>query len=161
VQVSSFAARYVTVLGAVTNPGLVSIDRAYHVSEIIARVGGVKDSAADYIVLRPAKGEERHLTVKTLAVGGPEDDPYVSPGDTIYSPAAELFYISGQVKSPGAYALISDMTLRMAIGRGGGLTDLGSDHGVKITRSGKKLSKVDLDSKIEAGDVIVVVERLF
>ncbi|HEX4182358.1 MAG TPA: polysaccharide biosynthesis/export family protein [Caulobacteraceae bacterium] len=161
VQVSSFAARYVTVLGAVTSPGLVPIDRAYRVSEILARVGGVKDGAADYVVLRPAKGEERHLTVKALAVGGPTEDPYVSPGDTIYSPTAELFYISGQVKSPGAYALVSDMTLRMAIGRGGGLTDLGSDHGVKITRSGKKLSKVDLDSKIEAGDVIVVGERLF
>lgn len=161
VQVSSFAARYVTVLGAVSNPGLVSIDRAYHVSEILARVGGVKDSAADYVVLRPAKGEERRLTVKTLAVGGASDDPYVQPGDTIYSPTAELFYISGQVKSPGAYALVSDMTLRMAIGRGGGLTDLGSDRGVKITRGGKKLGKVDLDSKIEAGDVIVVGERLF
>jgi polysaccharide export outer membrane protein len=161
VQVASFAARYVTVLGAVTNPGLVPIDRAYHVSEILARVGGVKDSAADYVVLRPSKGEERHLPVKALAVGGPTDDPYVAPGDTIYSPTAELFYISGQVKSPGAYALISDMTLRMAIGRGGGLTDLGSDRGVKVTRGGKKLGKVDLDSKIEAGDVIVVGERLF
>jgi polysaccharide export outer membrane protein len=53
------------------------------------------------------------------------------------------------------------MTLRMAVGRGGGLTDLGSEHGIKITRHGQKVPKVDLDSKIEAGDVIVIGERLF
>lgn len=161
VQVTSYAARYVTVLGAVTNPGLVPIDRAYHVSEIIARVGGVKDSGADYVIVRPVKGPERHLVIKTLATGDASEDPFVTPGDTIYAPIAELFYISGQVKSPGAYAMISDMTLRMAIGRGGGLTDLGSDHGVKITRHGQKVGKVDLDSKIEPGDVIVIGERLF
>jgi polysaccharide export outer membrane protein len=72
-----------------------------------------------------------------------------------------LFYISGQVKAPGAYSIISDMTLRMAVVRGGGLTDIGSEHGIKITRGGKKVGKVDLDSKIEPGDVIVVGERLF
>lgn len=98
VQVISFAARYVTVLGAVTSPGLVPIDRAYRVSEILARVGGVKESAADYVILRPGKGEERHLPIKTLAIGSLSEDPYVEPGDTIYSPTAELFYISGQVK---------------------------------------------------------------
>jgi polysaccharide biosynthesis/export protein len=161
VQVVSFASRYVTVLGAVGAPGLVPIDRAYHLSEIIARVGGVREGGADYVVVRPAKGPERRLSVKELATGDASEDPYVSPGDTIYSPVAELFYISGQVKAPGAYSVVSDMTLRMAIGRGGGLTDLGSDRGVKITRGGKRIDKPDLDSKIEPGDVIVIGERLF
>ena len=161
IQVTSYASRYVTVLGAVASPGLVPIDRAYRLSEIVARVGGVKDSGADYVIIRPAKGPERRLVIKTLATGDVSNDPYVSPGDTIFAPPAELFYISGQVKSPGAYAIISDMTLRMAIGRGGGLTDLGTDHGIKITRGGQKVGKVDLDSKIEPGDVIVVGERLF
>ena len=161
VQVSSYAARYVTVLGAVTSPGLVPIDRAYHVSEILARVGGVKDGGADYVIIRPAKGPERHLPIRALATGSASDDPFVSPGDTIYTPTAELFYISGQVKAPGAYPIISGMTLRMAVGRGGGLTDLGSDHGIKITRGGTKVRKADLDSKIEPGDVIVVGERWF
>ena len=161
VEVSAYAARYVTVLGAVTSPGLIPIDRAYHVSEIIARVGGIREGGADYVILRPAKGAQRNLSVRALATGQPSDDPYVSPGDTIYCPVAELFYISGQVKSPGAYPMISDMTLRMAIGRGGGLTDMGSDHGIKITRHGEKVSKSDLDSKIEPGDVIVIGERLF
>jgi polysaccharide export outer membrane protein len=161
VDVIAYASRYVTVLGAVTTPGLVPIDRAYHVSEILARVGGVREGAADYVIIRPAKGVERHLPIKALATGDLSEDPYVSPGDTIFSPTAEVFYISGQVKAPGAYAIITGMTVRMAVGRGGGLTDLGSEHAIKITRGGVRVGRVELDSKVEPGDVIVVGERLF
>ena len=161
VNVESYASRYVTVLGDVVNPGLVSVDRAYQLSEIIARVGGIKDNAADYIIFRPKNGPERRLRVNELAIAGADGDPYVSPGDKIYSPVAEQFFISGQVKSPGSYAVKQAMTVRMALSQGGGLTDLGSDHKIKITRSGKTLTKVDLDSRVEAGDVIVVGERLF
>ena len=139
----------------------VPIDRPYHLSEILARVGGVRDSAADYIVLRTEKGDEQHYSIKALATGDLSQDPMVAPGDKIYSPAAEIFYISGQVKSPGAYGLMADMTLRMAIARAGGLTDLGTDRAVQVTRDGKKLGHLDLDSQITPGDVIVVGERLF
>jgi polysaccharide biosynthesis/export protein len=57
--------------------------------------------------------------------------------------------------------LLSDMTLRMAISRGGGLTDAGSERRIRLTREGKPVAKVELDQKIEPGDVIVVGERLF
>ena len=69
--------------------------------------------------------------------------------------------MSGQVKGGGAFALLPDMTVRMAISRAGGLTDSGSDKRVTITRKGKKLGRVSLDSKVEAGDVLVIGERLF
>ena len=160
VEVVNYSSRYVTVLGAVGTPGLVPIDRPYRLSEILARVGGVRDNGADYIVVRPEKGEERRYPIKALATGDASQDPYVQPGDKIFSPIADLFYISGQVASPGAYPLSSDVTLAQAIARGGGLSPSGSDKRVHITRKGVK-TKVDLSSKIEAGDVIVVGERLF
>src|SRR5215469_708525 len=69
VEIVSYASRYVTVLGDVATPGLVPIDRPYHLSEILARVGGVKPDAADYIVLRTQGGPERHYVISTLAVG--------------------------------------------------------------------------------------------
>jgi polysaccharide export outer membrane protein len=161
VEIVGYASRYVTVLGEVTSPGLVPIDRPYHLSEILARVGGLKERAADYVIVRPDKGAPVRFSVKTLATGDASQDPLVSPGDKIFSPDAEMFYISGQVKTPGAYPFSSDMTLRMAVARGGGLTDLGTDRAVQVTRDGKKLGRLDLDSRIEAGDVIVVGERLF
>ena len=161
VQIVAYASRYVTVLGDVATPGLVPIDRPYHLSEILARVGGVRGDAADYVILRSQNGPEHHYVISTLATADASQDPMVAPGDRIYSPAADLFYISGEVKIPGAYPVMTGMTLRMAIGRGGGLTDIGTDHGVKVTHANGTVERLGLEAKISAGDVIVVGERLF
>jgi polysaccharide export outer membrane protein len=160
VEVVGYASRYVTVLGLVGNPGLIPINRPYRLSEILARVGGVREGAADYIVVRPDNGPERRLAIKDLATGDSKQDPYVQPGDKIYAPVAETFYIYGQVKSPGSFALTSDMTVRQAVARGGGLTESGSDKKIDVTRGGKK-TKLKLDDKVLPGDVLVVGERLF
>lgn len=161
VEIVAYASRYVTVLGEVTSPGLVPIDRPYHLSEILARVGGVRTDSADYLILRPQDGPERRYLISALATGDEAQDPMVSPGDRIFAPVAELFYISGEVKTPGAYPMTTGMTLRMAIGRGGGLTDIGTYRGVKVTHKDGKVDRPGLDDKIAPGDVIVVGERLF
>lgn len=161
VEVSSYASRYVTVLGAVGSPSLVPINRPYRLSEILARVGGVRGDAADYLVVRPeAPGPERRYLIDQLAMGDAEKDPYVTPGDKIYAPVAEVFYVSGQVNSPGPFAIKTDLTVRQAIARAGGLTASGSDKKVEVTRGGKKV-KLNADAKVEPGDVLVVGERLF
>lgn len=161
VEVASYASRYVVVLGNVGTPGLVPVDRPYHLSEIVARVGGIRESGADYVILRSHNGGERRLSIVALATGDSSEDPYVSPGDKIYSPNAETFYISGQVKAPGAYAVQPNMSVRMAIARGGGLTDSGNERRLSLTRGGKKVDHVPLESKIAPSDVLVVGERLF
>jgi polysaccharide export outer membrane protein len=161
VDVVSFGSKYVTVLGNFGSPGLVPIDHPYRLSEIIARVGGVKDGGADYVVYRPRRGDERKIPVADLATGDTKDDPTVSPGDKIYSPPAELIYVSGQVKGPGAFAIIPGMTMRMALARAGGITDQGSYSHITVTRGGVKQAHVNLDEPVRAGDVLVVGERLF
>lgn len=161
VEIVGYASRYVTVLGAVTTPSLVPVDRTYHLSEIMARVGGAKPEAADYIVLRRGNGAEQHYSIRLLVSGDETQDPVVAPGDKIFVPKAELFYISGQVKQPGAFEVESGMTMRMALSRAGGLTDLGSDHGIKVTGPDGKRRQVKLDDPIKPGDTIVVGERLF
>lgn len=161
VDIVSFASRYVTVLGEVLTPGLIPVDRPYHLSEILARAGGAREDAADYVVLRSEHGPERRLSINTLATGDASEDPFVAPNDKIFIPKAEVFYISGQVHGPGAFSLESGMTLRMAIARGGGLTDLGSDHHVKVTGKDGHIRRLTLDDKIQPGDVIVIGEKLF
>jgi polysaccharide export outer membrane protein len=161
IEIVAYASRYVTVLGEVGAPGLVPIDRSYRLSEVLARVGGTKEGAADYVIVRSPNGPERHYAINGLATGAESDDPLVAPGDKIFSPHAALFYISGEVKAPGAYPLMDGMTLRMAVGRGGGLTDLGTEHGIKVRDASGKAVQLGLDDKIEAGEVIVVGERLF
>jgi polysaccharide export outer membrane protein len=161
VDIVSYASRYVTVLGAVGAPGLVPIDRAYRVSDILARVGGIKENGADYVVLRRETGGEQRLLVSAIATGDDSQDPYVAPGDRIFSPPSQVFYITGQVHTPGAYSLSDGMSVRMAIARGGGLTDLGTDKGVKVTHADGHLEKPGLDGKVRPGDVVTVGERLF
>jgi polysaccharide export outer membrane protein len=161
VDIVSYASRYVIVLGQVATPGLVPVDRPYRLSEILARVGGVKDSGANYVVLRSEKGPERQVPIETLATGNDAQDPFVAPGDKIYSPPAEVFYVSGQVKTPGAYALLPGMTVSMAIARGGGVTEEGSIKALKLTRHGVSRGHVDLNAKVEPGDVLNVGESLF
>ena len=161
VEVTSYASRYVTVMGAIVHPDLVTVDRTYRLSEIMARAGGVKEGGADYVVYIPKTGARREITLEAMATGGSQDDPYVSPGDKVYVPDAALFYISGQVKTPGAFPLKRDMTYRMAISRAGGLTDSGSDKSVTVTRDGKKTGHMNIDSKVKPGDTVVIGERLF
>lgn len=160
VEVVNYASRYVTVLGAVASPGLVPINRQYRLSEILARVGGSQPNAAEYLIVRPEKGGEQRYMIKDLAAGDPSKDPMVTAGDKIYAPIAEQFYISGQVNSPGTFALRSGLSVGQAIAMAGGLTASGSEKKVSVRRDGKKI-KLQTEDTIEPGDVLVVGERLF
>ena len=161
VEIVSYASQYVTVLGAVTSPGLVPVDRAYRVSEILARVGGKRQGGADYVVLRPTEGAEQKLMIEQLATGGPEQDPIVPPGAKLFIPEAEQFFIYGQVNTPGAYPLMGEMTLRQALARGGGLSLTGTHRRIKLFRGKEQVRVTDLDMTVQPGDVIQVGERLF
>jgi polysaccharide biosynthesis/export protein len=164
VDVVAVASRYVTILGAVGSPGLMSLDRRYRLSEILARAGGKSDLGVDYVVLTTETGGSKQYKVSDLATGNMEQDPYVSSGDKIYVPAAkaEVFYINGQVTTPGSFPVTEGMTVRMALALAGGLTEQGSDKKVKINRKGVKLKGVKLDKTIvEPSDILTVGERLF
>ncbi len=160
VEVSSFASRYVTVLGAVGSPGLVPINRPYRLSEVLARVGGVHADAADYVIVTPENGKEQHFSIENLATGGASEDPYVAPGAKVFAPTADVFYITGQVNAPGTFTLKSGMTVRQAIARAGGLKESGTDNGVQVTRGEKKI-KLKVGDPVLANDVLMVRERLF
>ncbi|MBV1692171.1 polysaccharide export protein [Novosphingobium sp. G106] len=160
VAVVSYISRYVTVLGEFGNPGLVPVDRVYRVSEILARAGGAKPSAADDILLRRADGKEFRLPVTDVARGGAAEDPYVQPGDKLFLAAAPIFYVYGQVGAPGAYKVERGMTIRMALARSGGLTQRGSAGKISVYRNGQKV-KATMDMKLSENDTIFVGERFF
>ena len=160
VDVFSFPKGYVTVLGEVRSPGLVPVDRAYRLSEIMARVGGLNESAAPYVDFIPSHGETRRIRIFGFATADLTGDPYVSPGDKIYSPESDRFYLSGQVRSPGIFPLLRDTTFRMALSMAG-VTDAGSDKIFTVTRADKKISNMNPDDKVMPGDVIVVPKRPF
>ncbi len=160
VDIVTFVSNYVTVLGQVGTAGLQPVDRGYHVSEIIARAGGLTADAADFVMLTRADGTNLKLDYKKLAQGGPQDDPTVTAGDKVFVPEVERFYIYGQVNAPGVYPIRADMTLRRAVAQGGGLGPAGSIKRIKVTRDGQEI-KLKMDDPIKPGDTIVIGERLF
>lgn len=162
IEITGYSSRYVTLLGAVAQSGLQPVDRAYRLSEVIARAGGIRETGADFITLTRENGEQKNYQFEKLAAGGPDEDPMVNPGDKIYVPEADLFYMYGQVNAPGVYPIRGggQMTVRKAIARGGGFTAAGSPKRIKLYRDGQE-QKVDLDMVVKAGDVFVIGERMF
>lgn len=163
VSVTEVASRYVAVLGDVAMPGLVALDRAYHLSDIIARVGAHAGEGTGAIVLTHANGESKRYTLEQIATGSSSGDPLLLAGDKIYVPSAaqEIIYVSGQVRSPGQFPLTKNMTVRDAIARGGGLTELGSDRKLKLFRKSTPVPEVKLETPLQSGDILQIGERLF
>jgi polysaccharide export outer membrane protein len=163
-EVVGISSRYVTVLGNVGSPGLLPLDRNYRLSEILAKVGGHSGSGGGYVLLtRAGAPKAERYSIDKLAAGSGDDDPIVKAGDKIFIPSTEneVFYISGEVKSPGAFLVTERMTVRQAIARGGGVTENGSENKVTLVRDGKPVKKVSLEDPVRIGDIIKIGERLF
>jgi len=86
----------------------------------------------------------------------------VKPGDLIY-------YVRGEVRSPGRQLYVGETTVTKAITSSGDFTDFAS-HDVKLIRANGQIIKVDvdkaledsvLDPKIYPGDQVVVPRRIF
>ena len=71
----------------------------------------------------------------------------------------------GYVGHPGEFALTRPLTVQEAISIGGGLASLGSDWRIRIKRKAANGQTMEvpasLDDQVEAGDIIVVNERIF
>jgi polysaccharide export outer membrane protein len=163
VEVVGVASRYAAVLGDSATPGLIPLDRAYHLSDILARAGGRAGNGAGTIILTHADGQSKKYSIEDVATGAGAGDPLVQPGDKIYFPApvSEDVFVSGQVKAPGAFPLTKDMTVRDAIARGGGLTAMGSEGKLKLYRKNVLVKGVKLNTPLQAGDILQIGERLF
>jgi polysaccharide export outer membrane protein len=85
-------------------------------------------------------------------------------GDTVFVPRAQLVYMTGQVRSPGAYSIEPGTTVLQALSLAGGATDRGATSRIKIIRdedAKKKEIKAKLTDVVEPGDTVVVPERYF
>jgi polysaccharide export outer membrane protein len=162
IEVGSYVSRTVNVAGAVGQPGIVSLDRPYHALEALLRAGWVRGDGANYVYLRRPGQAERKLDVEGLVRGGPDADPLLEPGDTLYVPPAETFYIIGAINAPGMKPILPGMTVRQAIALSGGVGPSGNANKVGLIRGGVgKEVDADPSTKIEKGDVIIIKEKLF
>lgn len=178
VEVREYHSRPVTVLGAVVRPGTYFLNGETTLVDLIAEAGGLGASAGPQIELRreSAEGTEdaRVLSFSTGKVMSGEDGGsfYIEAGDVISVSAKQLFFITGEVRSPGQYEIARGLTLMQALSKAGGKGKFASQK-IEIHRDiqGKKqILEFDIrdirkgkakDPTISAGDVIIVKRRFF
>lgn len=162
VEINSYVSKTVNVAGKVASPGVYPLDKDYTVLEVLLKSGWLREQGASYVYLRRASdAKEIKLDAESLVRGAPDKNVQLAPGDTLFVPDADTFYVSGQVAHPGTFPLLKDMTLRQALTIAGGVTASGSERKVALVRGGGKEVSAKIDDLVQKGDVYIVKERLF
>ena len=86
-------------------------------------------------------------------------------GDTLFVNRAPQVFVYGEVQRAGAYRIERQMTVLQALAMGGGLSQRGTERGVRIHRRSEdgavRVLTPQLNDLVQADDVIVVREALF
>jgi polysaccharide biosynthesis/export protein len=181
VAVDSYSSQRVFVVGEVRQPGTYTLTGDMSLIEALSKAGSTTTQAGnEAVVVRAPRGkapekplmpgdapsnEVTRVDLKQLQEGDLSRNVLLKDGDTVYVPKAEMVYVTGQVKNPGAYALQTrDTTVLQAVALAGGATDRGASNRIRISRivNGKKVElKVNLTDLVQPGDTVVVPERYF
>src|SRR5262249_28629386 len=105
VSVAEYLGRQIAVLGAVQQPGAYPLkSNGTTVRNALSEARGVRDNAdrvAYVLRAQPRSGEPSPLTVDLDALlrgGDARYDVAVEPGDSVYVPEANTFYVAGEVE---------------------------------------------------------------
>ena len=162
VEIEQFRSQSVFVMGEVRLPGKYTLTKSVTLVEALTQAGSTAPSAGNEVLIlhaKPFEGETDRVDLSELQAGKLSTNVAIHDGDTIFVPKAQRFYVLGQVRNPGTYALEPNLTVLQAISIAGGLTDRGSNRGMRIVRNKKEL-KVKLSDLVQPGDTIIVRQRL-
>jgi polysaccharide export outer membrane protein len=166
VDITSFGTQ-ASVQGQVGVPGVYTLDRPTNLTQLLSRAGGLRDAALGGTVsVRRAGGAIQKFDSKDVQAGrGPGASLRIANNDEVFVDLAPFYYLYGYVGHTGEFPLLRPITVQQAISIGGGLAVLGSEWRIKIKRmSGNGQTyevPASLDDQVEAGDTIIVSERIF
>jgi polysaccharide export outer membrane protein len=166
VEVSTFGTQ-ASVQGQVATPGVFTLDRPTNLTQLLSRAGGLRDAAlGGTITVRRARGGSQKFDSNDVQAGrGPGAAFQIANNDEVYVDLAPFYYLYGYVGHTGEFPLVRPITVQQAISIGGGLQTLGSEWRIKIKRKAGNGQTYEvpasLDDQVEAGDTIIVSERIF
>jgi polysaccharide export outer membrane protein len=178
VEIGEYRSRRIVVMGEVRAPGQYAIEGDVTLLEVLAKAGSLTPTAGSEVLVRRAKEsappsaeagpdgaggvEVLRVSLEDLRTGKSGLDVLLRDGDTIIVEPAPRFYISGFVRSPGFYVLQPRMTVQQAIAVAGGLTERGSDRGIKIQRVEQGTS-IERDARltdlVQPNDTVKIRQR--
>lgn len=166
VAVEQYRSQRVFVTGEVRQPGPVPLTGGMTLAEALVRAGStLPSSSGEMAIVREKLKEPIRISIRDLETGQSSQNIELQDGDQIYVLRAESLYVFGEVKSPGAYSMQTNMTVLQALSLAGGQTPNAALNRIKIVRlvNGKRvdIKKVKLTDLVRPGDTIVVPEKYF
>jgi polysaccharide biosynthesis/export protein len=151
VTVMQINSRTYFIQGAVNRPGLYQVEGQPSLFKLITVAGGLHENHGSTVFIiheakigsgdkeaigaRRAEGspaveaaenrtnyELQQVSLNGLLRGNFDQNLAVEPGDIIYIPPADIFFVAGEVNAPGSFSLKEGTTLRQAISLAQGTT---------------------------------------
>ncbi len=179
IEIAEFRSQSIFVTGEVRAPGAYPIKGNMTIVEALALAGPTQTASNEIVIVRPKKtgepsgpllpgdadsAETTKVNIRDLQSGKLSLNVVLQPGDTVFVPRAETFFVTGYVRSPGSFVYEPGMQVLQAIALAGGLTERGSNRGMRILRvvDGKQETvEVKMTDLVKPGDTIVVRQRFF
>ena len=180
ILVEQFRSQSIFVVGEVGQPGRHTLSGAMTLLEALSTAGGTTTTAGTEVIVRRPKDasasagpvdptdDTRADTVARVSLvdlqSGRVPNVDIRDGDTIFVPKAEMFFVTGYVRSPGSYVWEEGMTVLRAISLAGGITERGARGRVKIVRivgGERKEIRVQMTDLVLPNDAIEVPQRYF
>ena len=165
----------IQVIGAVNNPGFVSITSVDRLTNVIQQAGGLhKYAEEDNIKVLSNNGNEEQYSLKTFEIGGDlNNNPIIKEGDVIKIQYIDKYInlinevlthkkipvlVTGFVMNPGSHKYIAGYSIMDYVALAGGASDMGSLKKVTVIRDGKVIEIND--NKVIPGDQIHIPANL-
>lgn len=166
---ASLQSQMVSVLGYVRNQGRYPIEGKRSLTDILAMAGGIIPDGGEVVTLIRTDGnkstKEMIDVLEMIRFSDLNRNLNIRSDDLIYVERAPRFYIYGEVQRAGAYRLERNMTVIQALSVGGGLTQRGTERGLRIQRrdaeGNLQILTVNPSDLIQPDDVIYIRESLF
>lgn len=180
VTLDQFRGRRIFIFGNVSAPGMYPLPEGQTLIEALVKAGYA--SASEAVIVRPKHpagpvmlenaGDAEVLRInlreleKDVERGTLTRNIALRDGDTIFVPRSDptRIFVTGQVRSVGAYSITQGTTVLQALALAGGPTEDAAVNRMRIIRlvRGKQESfKVKFSDVVLPGDTIVVPERFF
>ena len=167
------------IFGAVSSPGAYALPEGQTLIEALVRAGYA--AASQVVVVRPKRpwsgptmpdnaGDAEVIRVnlkeleKDVEQGSLARNIPLHDGDTVFIPRSDptRIFVSGQVRTPGAYSITENTSVLQALTLAGGVTESAAINRLRVMRivDGKqKTITVKITDTLQPGDTLVVPER--
>lgn len=182
VLVKEYRSRQMTVLGAVKEPKVYSVQRSLNLTDVLAMAGGLDKEAGNTVyiidqVQDPTTNQpvRRSLVIQIdeLMKGNAALNVTLGDSAVVNVPKAGVVYVEGAVEKPGVYPLQGQTTVLKAVTMAGGLAFKAKRSALKVLRSREAdqvaAAQVDYDYvkehpasdiRLTDGDVVLVEDDM-